>query len=172
MSMMLAFLLSTIPAPDITRERVDTIEVNHFFDSNHEVAKQTFTQLLFRKWNGEYHTIIAWRMVNPVKRELTNDEILEHEINAFLTEQNHQPIPFIQAGRARYSHQYPTIMPRYDHARQVWACEWMDGQLLRRVEAKSVVETFTDYDPELAERNTEGRTKELRTELRQPVRGR
>jgi hypothetical protein len=167
MSMMLALLiLCTNPLPDITRERVDCIEVNHFFDSDHEIAKPVFVQLLFREWDGEHHSIIAWRIVNPIKREPSEDELLECQINNFLIDENHQPIPFIQEGRPRYSQQLPGIMPRYDHARQVWVCEWMDGQLLRRVEAKSLVETFTNYDPELLERASEG--KEHRRDLRQP----
>lgn len=44
---------------------------------------------------------------------------------------------------------------------------WMDGELLRRVEAKQVRETWTQFDPEIAER--EVLPKERRKELVTPV---
>lgn len=70
-----------------------------------------------------------------------------------------------EASKKRVS-QSPMI-PRYDHARRCWACEWHDSDIHRRVEAQAFIETWTQYDPELADR--EFLPKEHRRELRSPA---
>jgi hypothetical protein len=49
-----------------------------------------------------------------------------------------------------------------------WVCRWMDAGVLREVHASSFVETWTQYDPELVER--EYLPSVLRREPRAPPR--
>lgn len=55
-------------------------------------------------------------------------------------------------------------LPRFDHEQRQWVCEWLDGDNWRRIEAEAVRETWTQYDPELTER--EFLPKEKRRDLR------
>lgn len=61
-------------------------------------------------------------------------------------------------------HQVPT----YDHAAGHWRCMWNDGETPRCVTADSYRRTWTQFDPELAERDVY--PKEKRRELtKRPV---
>lgn len=62
---------------------------------------------------------------------------------------------------------YALMIPQR-HGRR-WESNWMDGDLWRCVEAECVIETWTQYDPELTER--EFLPKEHRRELRRPTKG-
>lgn len=46
----------------------------------------------------------------------------------------------------------PSQIPRRDWKRGDYVCVWSDGETLRVVRAKSYRETWTQYDPELVER--------------------
>jgi hypothetical protein len=46
----------------------------------------------------------------------------------------------------------PGQLPTRDWARGGWSATWKDGEILRRVQAASMRETWTQYDPELLER--------------------
>ncbi len=58
----------------------------------------------------------------------------------------------------------PDIIPQYDHARKAWVALFQDGDDMRRVESTGFRETWTQYDPELVER--EWLDKERRRKLR------
>ena len=112
------------PREDVATERVDLIEVNHFYDDQ---GRLVFDQLLFYDWShddGRYQ-LRAWRMVKN---------------NAQLPQRNWQ------------SGGYGAI--------------WQDGDVLRKISAPSIRESWTQYDPELTER--EFLPKERRRELRSP----
>lgn len=59
-----------------------------------------------------------------------------------------------------------SMIPQYSHSRRCWQSNWHDGDLWRCVEAECVIETWTQYDPELTDR--EFLPKEHRRELRKP----
>lgn len=63
----------------------------------------------------------------------------------------------------------PGAIPQYSHSRRCWQSNWYDGDLWRCVEAECVTETWTQYDPELTDR--EFLPKEHRRELRRPTKG-
>lgn len=74
MAMLLLALLSILPHDSAARDTFDVIEVQQMFSwcgsekENGDVdyhLKPVFTQLLFRRWNGEAHVIEAWRMAKP-----------------------------------------------------------------------------------------------------------
>src|SRR5262245_50867059 len=53
------------PQEDVSRDRVDLIEVNHFYD---DAGRHVFDQVIFYDWSPAdcRHTVRAWRMVkNP-----------------------------------------------------------------------------------------------------------
>jgi hypothetical protein len=54
-------------------------------------------------------------------------------------------------------------LPTFSEARQRYECRWMDGDLERVVSSKAVRRSFTQFDPELTER--EFLAKEQRREL-------
>jgi hypothetical protein len=53
--------------------------------------------------------------------------------------------------------------PRYDFTTREYTTHWFDGDLLREVRAPNLVETWTQHDPEVTERNY--LAKEKRKEL-------
>lgn len=57
----------------------------------------------------------------------------------------------------------PNQMPRKDHRENVWRVIWHDSGVLRTVEASAHRETWTQYDPELV--NREYLPQEMRKDL-------
>ena len=107
---------------DVASERVDLIEVNHFYDEQGDLV---FDQIIFYDWShpeGRYH-VRAWRLLKT-----------------------------------------PAQLPRKSWQDRSYVAIWHDGEVLRRVQASSVRESWTQFDPELVER--EYLPKEHRTELR------
>jgi hypothetical protein len=102
---------SLTPAEDVACDRVDLVEVNHFFD---EHGKRVFDQVIFYDWSPSQsrYQVRAWRLMKS-------------------------------------SGQYPTR--NWD--RGDWTAVWHDGEVLREVRAASFRETWTQYDPELVERD-------------------
>jgi hypothetical protein len=110
------------PEEDIARERVDLVEVNHFYD---EQGRLVFDQTIFYDWSSNHgrYMVRAWRLVKN-----------------------------------------PAQLPQRDWQEGGYSAMWHDGEVLRRVHADSMRETWTQYDPELVER--EYLPKEQRRELR------
>lgn len=110
------------PTEDVARERVDLMEVNHFYD---EQGRLVFDQIIFYDWSPEHsrYMVRAWRMVKN-----------------------------------------PAQLPERDWRDGGYLTVWQDGEVLRRVRAESMRETWTQYDPELIER--EYLPRERRRELR------
>ncbi len=112
------------PQADLSTERVDLVELNHFFDDQ---GRHVFDQMIFYDWSAEQnrYQVRAWRLLKSASQQ-----------------------------------------PRHDWERDVYIATWQDGDLLRRVAAKKMKETWTQHDPELVER--EYLPKELRRELYHP----
>ena len=112
------------PREDVATERVDLIEVNHFYDDQ---GRLVFDQLLFYDWShddGRYQ-LRAWRMVKNTAQ-----------------------------------------LPQRNWQSGGYAATWQDGDVLRKISAPTIRESWTQYDPELTER--EFLPKERRRELRSP----
>ena len=113
------------PTNDVATERVDLIEVNHFYD---EQGRLVFDQIIFYDWSAlesRYH-VRAWRLLKT-----------------------------------------PAQMPRKSWEERGFVAILHDGEVLRKVKASSMRESWTQYDPELAER--EYLPKEQRRELRKII---
>mgnify|MGYP001599711530 CR=1 FL=1 len=110
MNPLVFLLLSTIPQEDVVRDRVDLIEVNHFYD---EHGRLVFDQAIFYDWCDchERHQVRAWRLVKCESQ-----------------------------------------LPQRDWERGGYTVAWLDGEVLRRVRADSIRESWTQYDPEFVER--------------------
>jgi hypothetical protein len=115
-------VLGINPTEDVARERVDLMEVNHFYD---EQGRLVFDQVIFYDWSPDHsrYMVRAWRLVKN-----------------------------------------PSQLPERDWRDGGYLAVWQDGEILRRVRAQSMRESWTQYDPELAER--EYLPKEKRKELR------
>lgn len=113
------------PQEDVSRDRVDLVEVNHFYD---DVGRHVFDQVIFYDWSPAdcRHVVRAWRMVKK-----------------------------------------PNQLPQRNWTDNTYTATWNDGEVLREVRAATMRESWTQYDPELVER--EYLPKEKRRELR-PVR--
>lgn len=124
-SAVLVFLSCGVaPQADVAVERVDLVEVNHFFDDQ---GRHVFDQMIFYDWSqdvGRYQ-VRAWRLVKS-----------------------------------------PTQFPQRDWEQGNYLSIWQDGEVLRKIRAASARESWTQYDPELVER--EYLPKELRRDLYQP----
>jgi hypothetical protein len=104
-------LLSVVPRDDVSRESVDLVELNHFYDEN---GRLVFDQVIFWDWSERdaRYQVAAWRLV-------------KHEVQ----------------------------LPRPDCCgRKFWTVLWQDGDRHRAITAHAYRETWTQYDPELAER--------------------
>lgn len=109
--MIAVLLFAIVPICEPVAERVDLIEVNHFYDEN---GKANFSQVIFYDWRpseSHYH-VRAWRLVK-------ND----------------------------------SQRPRMDWGGREWVSRWHDGERFREVRSSAFRETWTQYDPELFERD-------------------
>lgn len=118
-------LLAILPREDVAEDRVDVVEVNHFYDCE---GRLVFDQLIFYDWcpRAERHQVRAWRLMKT-----------------------------------------PSQLPQRNWGGVGYLAVWQDGEVLRRVHAASLRETWTQYDPELLER--EWLAKEKRRELHKPA---
>lgn len=111
------------PQEDVSREAVDLIELNHFYD---EHGRLVFDQVIFYDWSASdsRYNVRAWRLVKN-----------------------------------------PAQLPQRDWASGGYSALWQDGEQLRHIRSRSIRETWTQYDPELVEREylPKERRKELRT---------
>lgn len=120
----MAISLATIglnPQVDTAEDRVDLIEVNHFYD---EHGKHVFDQIIFYDWCSKdcRHHVRAWRLLKK-----------------------------------------PAQLPFRNWSQGDYVAVWHEGDVLRRVRAASIRESWTQYDPELVER--EFLPKEKRRDL-------
>jgi hypothetical protein len=122
---MLLALVGHPGARDITVDRVDLIEVNHYYD---EQGRHVFDQTIFYDWSAEQsrYNVRAFRMLKS-----------------------------------------PGQMPHRDWRGGGYVAIWHDGSVLRKVEASTFRESWTQYDPELVERDY--LPKDQRRELLKPV---
>ena len=113
---------------DVVRDRVDLIEVNHFYD---EKGHLFLEQMIFYEWCSErsHYDIRAYRLLKS-----------------------------------------PIQIPRRDYDGQGYVAIWRDGPVLRKVYAKTIRESWTQYDPEIVERTH--LAKENRRNLQRVVRRR
>lgn len=118
----LALAVALNPPESVVTDRVDVIEINHFYD---EHGKLVFDQVLYFEWSPSEsrYNVRAWRLLKS-----------------------------------------PAQLPQRDWERGDYVATFYDGDALREIRATSVRETWTQYDPELAER--EHLPKERRRELR------
>jgi hypothetical protein len=135
---LLLLLFTVLPRQLEIVDRFDVFETNHYHatcDTEGELShKYVFTQLLCLNWNHE---------------------TLNHQCEAW-------KMVTSKMDEWKLSRD-PILVPRYDHARRVWVVIYNDGDVIRRIEAKSYRISNTDFDPEVEERTTW--PKEKRTDL-------
>ncbi|MFO0821323.1 MAG: hypothetical protein U1A77_25495 [Pirellulales bacterium] len=114
--------LGSTPRDEVTIDRVDLVELNHFFDDH---GKLVLDQLIFYDWSPaeSRYQVRAWRLLKN-----------------------------------------PAQVPKRDAADGGFVARWHDGMVLRKVYARQFRETWTQYDPELVER--EFLAKDKRRDLR------
>lgn len=138
MILLLLAVAAILPDQTALRERCDLLEVNHFYDDR---GRLVFDQVLFYDWSpddGRYQ-LRAWRVL--------------HQRNDW---------------------------PQYQHSRGLWEVRLTESSwayigdkqesvsIHRVITAPACRESWTQYDPELTER--EFLPKEKRRELRKAVR--
>lgn len=102
--------LGSTPRDEVTVDRVDLVELNHFFDDH---GRLVLDQLIYYDWSPaeSRFQVRAWRLLKN-----------------------------------------PAQLPKRDGADGEFVARWHDGQVLRKVHARQFRETWTQYDPELFER--------------------
>lgn len=115
-------LFCLLPRDDVTRDSVDLVEVNHFYD---EQGRLIFDQILFYEWsskNARFQILDKFRLV-------------------------------------KFKDNYPC----WDHDANRWVSHFIEMDRHRKVYARFQKETWTQYDPELLEREI------LPSEKRRPL---
>lgn len=143
-SILLLSLLSIIPQDTIIRESVDLVELNHFYD---EHGRLVFDQVIFYDWKE--HT--PKFNVNF----LATNNVANYE--------DRGPRFYPRAWRLVKNQ---TQIPMKDWKTNTYNSMWMDGELTRCIYASDIMETWSQDDPELYER--EIMPKEARKELINP----
>lgn len=113
MATTLLLLLSvpaTHPVEDVAWDRVDLVEVNHFYDPQ---GRLVFDQVIFYDWSVSQcrFNVRAWRLLKK-----------------------------------------PGQVPQRNWKTGMYEAVWHDGGVLRKVQAESFRESWTQRDPELEER--------------------
>ena len=149
-------LCSATERPGPLVDRVDVVEVNHFYDGS--TGKLTFDQIIWYDWNPyeSRYDVVDWRLLKGVRGEIVDQEALKK--HRAWPDKFPPPDPEWLGGHA-------TPLP--DYRLKIHVSLWHDEKcrgVLRRVEAKMYRETWTVYDPELTER--ENLPQEKRRELR------
>lgn len=118
-------LMAACPNETALVDRVDLIEINHFYDSQ---GHHVFDQVIFYDWSqaDSRFQVRAWRLLK-----------------------SNQQLPRMNWQSGRYE------------------VNWRDMNHFRRITANQRHETFTQYDPEILERNMF--PTEHRRELAQPI---
>ncbi|MCC9608530.1 hypothetical protein LOC68_09810 [Blastopirellula sp. JC732] len=104
----LLLLFAALPMEAATVDRVDLIEVNHYYDAQ---GRHVIDQLIFWDWDRDRFQIRAWRLIKNESQ-----------------------------------------LPTRDWDRDQYVCYWRDLTQLRKVYAPQKRETWTNYDPEVLER--------------------
>lgn len=128
--------------------------------------------------------LVALLLLSTIPSEdITREQCDLAEINHFYDEQGRLvfdqiifydwcphalPVPRYQV-RAWRLVKGPCQIPERDWAGGGYASTWLDGEIVRNIRADSIRETWTQFDPELAER--EYLKKEQRRELIKDIRG-
>ena len=107
-SLLLLLAVGTLPVETAVYDKVDVIELNHFYDDQGHLI---WDQVIFWEWEGNEYRVISWRL-------------------------------------AKSLYQIPT----YNYSIGLWQTVWMDGEIIRCVYAGYYRETWTQYDPELYDR--------------------
>ena len=117
--------IASTPAEDVLNDRVDLIEINHFYD---EHGRLVFDQIIFYDWSASesHYQVRAWRLLKT-----------------------------------------PTQVPTRNWQKGDLVALWHDGDVLRKVRAETMRESWTQYDPELLERDF--LPKDQRRELRKLI---
>ncbi|MFO0869907.1 MAG: hypothetical protein U0935_13315 [Pirellulales bacterium] len=102
--------LGSTPRDEVTVDRVDLVEVNHFYDDQ---GKLVLDQLIFYDWCSAAcrFQVRAWRLLKT-----------------------------------------PAQLPQREAVDGQYVARWHDGHILRKVYARQFRETWTQFDPELMER--------------------
>jgi hypothetical protein len=140
---LLLIVAAILPVTDtVLRDTCDLIEINHFYD---EQGRLVFDQAIFYDWSASdsrYH-VRAWRLVKHPSQ----------------LPQREWPSGYSAIWQDGFDYPGSRI---WDHKRG-WLSHWQDGDVMRSIHADSFRETWTQYDPELSER--EVFAKENRREL-------
>ena len=106
-----------------TLDQADVTEVNHYFDQN---GKLVLEQVIWWEWSDleSRYQVRDWRLLKS-KAVFRNRKLT-------------------------YFH--PIRRPQFDHRRDEYVMAWKDGEQYRIVRSVSMRETWTFYDPEVADR--------------------
>lgn len=148
MNCLLLLILGILPHDDTARESVDLIELNHFYD---EHGRLVFDQIIFYDWRPCATETQITQVGVEAGREASGSTGIKissgyrYQVRAWRLVKN------------------PNQIPYRDWRCGGYATLWQDGEQMRFIRSTSIRETWTQYDPELIER--EYLPKEKRREL-------
>ena len=131
-------LITLLPIDQEIEEHVDRIELNHFYSGD---GKLVFDQVIFWDWNQSLarYEIRDWRLIKDCRYV---DDTRKQQWD---TEHPDGP-PYVPESRPVHA------WPRSRSGRPL--CDWFDekSHKPRRVTADVLIESWTDFDPELIDR--------------------
>jgi len=142
-------LFCGIPLDNVAVDRVDVTEINHFYNEKGGVV---LDQVIYWNYNELYHDyeVVAWRMIKDGREELTAEELKQREKTQMV-------IQTLPDGTVIKTPVVPRFIGSYlvpvKIKEGLYKATWLDDDTMRTVYSKSVRETWTQYDPELVNRN-------------------
>lgn len=135
-------------SPNVIHDRVDMIEVNHFYDEN---ARPIFAQHIFYDWrkiNGKpCWTVVAWRLIKGSRVKTPEGE--KAWISLRGTYRHDHPIQ-----KQKYMGDFAIAADHFPIRRdRSWVLYIQDNGFFRRITAPIFRETHTQVDPERRNRD-------------------
>jgi len=139
-----ALLLAAIPHSDVVRDECDVIELNHLYDEN---GRSGLSQFIFYDWHEREsrHHVVEWATTRTERKAKAG--ILPEEF------------------KKRYRHELAAMVRP---TKEGWRLRFDHMGVVREITARQFRETWTQFDPEIMER--ENLPKERRRGLSKPLR--
>lgn len=149
------FLIAALgiqPTETAAVESVDLIEVNHFYD---EAGRLVFDQIIFYVHRPMQYEA-AGGFIDTTDEYTTASVVIDGEWH------QHMVPKTVRVGTSKIQHDFEVVawrllkhsnqLPQSDWKRGGFVATWQDGDVLRSVRSPLYRESWTQYDPELLER--------------------
>lgn len=151
---LLLALFSVVPINDVSilEDKFDKVEINHFYDVD---GKFVYDQIIWYDWDYEFnqHKVVSWKLVKDSRTDKPENIRGREE-----WEKRFEKDPDILPFNPIFFGDDP-IIPRLDRRTNTYKSIFYHNDFLHKVESKYKSETWTQYDPELVDREFYDKSK-------------